>query len=141
MGKKRVHADAIPASPTVKFSFKHLDLTHPKFSLNNCCPEFWQALFVCLKLFSGWTVEQFTDQYNQEHRHTIHFPETSEPGGFNVDPDNLGMEQCWQFAVNPECHATPDARWRVHGILAQDGTFYLIWLDPCHRLFPKAFSC
>jgi hypothetical protein len=23
----------------------------------------------------------------------------------------------------------------------QDDTFYVIWLDPCHRLYPKSFSC
>lgn len=104
----------------------------------SCPAEFSCELFARIKEYSSWTVEQFRDQnQNIEHRHTIYFPETSESKGFtSVVDEQLALEECWQFSVKP----TPDCIWRVHGIL-QDDTFYIIWLDPCHRLYVKPFSC
>lgn len=66
-----------------------------------------------------------------------YFPETSQPEGFtNVDQENLALEEPWQFSVDP----APECIGRVHGLLQKD-TFYVVWLDLCHRLFPKPYSC
>lgn len=129
----------IPAGELpVKFSFKHLDLDHPKFHWSQCTPVYFQKLFETLRTFSTWNVEYFRDEYNEEHRHWIHFPDTSEPQGFqnipNVDSEQFGYEYGYQFGVNPE---VPWNRWRAHGILIDD-TFFLVWLDPEHRLFQAA---
>jgi hypothetical protein len=120
----------------LRFSFKHLDLEKQKFHPSKCEIEYFVRLFHTLRKFSTWTVEQFTDQNNNEHRHIIWFSDTSEPDGFahipNVDSDQFGYEGGWQFAVDhPE---KPWLRWRVHGILI-DEIFFVVWLDQEHLLF------
>jgi hypothetical protein len=80
------------------------------------------------------TVDDFLDQNNKEHRHKIFFEDTSEKDGFvgapGVDKDQIGYLEAWQFQV---CDATD---WRVHGFIL-DETFYIVWLDPLHRLYPR----
>ena len=121
----------------LKFSFKHLDLENDKFHCSRCTAAFFQKLFETLRQFSTWRVEQFTDENNNEHRHWIDFPSTSEPQGFqnvpNVDAEQFGYEYGYQFGVYPEVAWN---RWRAHGILIDD-TFFLVWLDPDHLLFPE----
>ena len=56
--------------------------------------------------------------------------ETSEPAGF----DHLHQafrEQIvpWQFTITANAHG------RVHGFWIDD-VFYLVWIDPCHKLYP-----
>src|SRR5882762_4429550 len=127
----------IPTSELpLKFSFKHLDLNNSKFHWSQCPVTFFQKLLEIMARFSTWRVEEFTEENNEEHRHWINFPDTSEPQGFqnipNVDSEQFGYEYGYQFGVNP---AIPWNRWRAHGILIDD-TFFLVWLDPDHRLFP-----
>lgn len=121
----------------LRFSFKHLDLSNPKFHSSKCSVEYFCALFATLQRFSAWTVDQFIDQYNKEHRHIIDFSETSEPDGFQnipaVDRDQAGYAEGWQFSVYP------DTYWidcRAHGMLIDD-TFYVVWFDPEHRLYKR----
>jgi hypothetical protein len=125
-----------PESKPVRFSFKHIEVESEKFNYSKCSGEFYRRLFLCLRTFSTWSVELFTDQNNNEHRHVIWFPETSELDGFanvpNIDPDQLGFHEAWQFSVCPD---DPGNQWRVHGILIDD-TFFIVWLDPDHQLYP-----
>jgi hypothetical protein len=120
----------------LRFSFKHLNLDNDKFHPARCCPvEYCIKLFEILQRFSTWTVEQFIDQNNQAHRHQIDFPKTSEPDGFpNIDSEQLGYHVAWQFSVDPDI---PYCHWRAHGILIDD-TFFFVWLDPDHELWPDA---
>ena len=145
MAKKRpkvrgsIPEPRIPISQSpLKFSFKHLHLEHGKFRGTLCTDTYFHRLFEALRLFSTWTVERFTDENNKEHRHRIDFPQTSEPDGFqnipNVDSEQFGYEDGFQFSVCPEDRGN---RWRAHGILIDD-TFFLVWLDPEHQLFPQA---
>jgi hypothetical protein len=121
----------IPAvNKHLRFSFRHLDLQHPKFPISNCCARYLSALMATMQEYSNWLVEDFCDQENNDHRHIIWFPDTSEPQGFaSVDEEQLGYSDAWQFQLSQTEH------WRVHGILIDD-TFYAIWLDPFHRLYP-----
>jgi hypothetical protein len=130
-----------PPPPTVdtlplRFSFKHLDWSRPKFNPMDCCPQYLRALLQTLHRFSTWTVGEFTDMNNKENRHLIWFPETTEPNGFrdipNVDAEQFGFNEGWQFRVEPP---EPWMRWRAHGILIDD-TFYIVWLDQYHCLYP-----
>lgn len=142
MAKRRKKAHGIPephipiSESPLKFSFKHLHLESEKFHWTLCTPDYFQKLFETLRLFSTWRVEQFTDENNNEHRHWIYFPDTSEPQGFqnipNVDSEQFGHELGYQFSVCPD---EPGSQWRAHGILIDD-TFFLVWLDPEHHLFP-----
>ncbi|MGI9069853.1 MAG: hypothetical protein ACR2JB_00635 [Bryobacteraceae bacterium] len=63
----------------------------------------------------------------------IDFDRTLEKGGFieapGVDEDQLAYLEAWQFEV------CPGKQWRVHGFISED-TFYIVWLDPEHKLSP-----
>jgi len=118
----------------LRFSFKHLDFSHERFPIGACNLAFMECLLKQLRIFSTWPVEHFTDQNNRERRHIIDFDQTCERNGFsNVDPDQLGAHESWQFSVCPD---DPENCGRVHGILIDD-TFFVVWLDPLHRLFPQ----
>jgi hypothetical protein len=138
------HEDIVPLSiPHVQlpqesslliFSFKHLDCAHPKFALSKCSADYLIALLETIQKYSSWTVDDFKNQNNDEARHTLWFPDTTEPDGFlGLEQDQLAYHESWQFGINP-----PKTLWRVHGILIDD-TFYIVWLDPEHQLGPKRF--
>jgi hypothetical protein len=117
----------------LRFSFKHLDSTNDKFQLTRCNVDFFRSLLERIRDYSGWTVDDFRDQNNHEHRHAIYFPETSETDGFvgvGLDADQIAYEEAWQFEL------TRQQDWRVHGILIDD-TFFVIWLDANHLLYPR----
>jgi hypothetical protein len=116
----------------LRFSFRHLDLSHAKFQIAQCSVGYFRVLMERIKEYSGWTVADFRDQNNNEHRHVIDFLETSEPNGFTdagIDEDQLAYNESWQFQL------MQTENWRVHGILVDD-TLYVIWLDPDHNLYP-----
>lgn len=136
------HNEHIPAvqraaaNMPLRFSFRHLDFNNPKFYPSRCEVGYFLRLFEILRRFSCWTVEDFIDQNNDAHRHIIPFETSSEQDGFQhipeIDREQLGYHDGWQFGVYPE---EPWNRWRVHGILVGD-TFYVVWLDQHHELFP-----
>lgn len=115
----------------LRFSFRHLDLNTPTFHLSKCESAYFSALLQRIRDYSAWTVEDFRNQHNNEHRHVIVFRETTVSNGFtNVDPEQLGFEEPWQFQL------VQNRDWRVHGFLLDD-TFYIVWLDPEHLLYPR----
>jgi hypothetical protein len=121
-----------PAREILKFSFRHLDTYTEKFTVSHCDGEFLRQLLHTIRELSSWTVEQFCDQNNNERRHVIWFPDTTEPDGFpNLDKEQLSYHESWQFQLSKE------QEWRVHGILIDD-TYYIVWLDPNHALYGPA---
>jgi|ERR1017187_1123170 hypothetical protein len=138
---RRKPQPVFPIAPDVRcvrFSFRYLDTSNPKFSLSECDTEFFANLTDRLKVYSSWPVELFRDSNNTvEHRHTINFSGTSEPHGFpGIDPEQFEDGEDLQFSVSLEQSCIG----RVHGVLLMD-TFYVVWLDKCHRLYPKPWSC
>jgi hypothetical protein len=119
----------------LRFSFKHIHLENDKFHYSNCDLGYFVKLLECLRRYSTWKVEDFKNPNNDEHRHSIWFPDTTEPAGFanmpNVDSEQFGYEVGIQFEVCPDLKGT---RWRVQGILIDD-TFFVVWLDPNHLLY------
>ena len=128
----QVPAPILPSTTgLLKFSFRHLDLQTEKFQLSECGEDFLRHLLQTIRELSSWTIEQFCEQNNRESRHVIEFGATTEPDGFrNVDTDQLAYHESWQFQLSQREH------WRVHGILIDD-TFYVVWLDPNHRLYAR----
>ena len=115
----------------LSFSFKHLDSDNAKFLLDSCDAAFYRALIEKIKDYSSWTIEQFCDENGNDRRHRIHFPETSEPKGFSfLANEQLESSEIWQFCLDPM------KEWRVHGFIIYN-TFFIVWLDPGHRLFKK----
>jgi hypothetical protein len=79
------------------------------------------------------------NQNNSAHRHVIDFDRTSERDGFiaapGIDTDQLAFSEAWQFPVCPESRHEPECFWRVHGFIVDD-VFFVVWLDPDHKLYP-----
>jgi hypothetical protein len=109
-----------------------LQFDHPKFNPENCPAEFFVSLMQMLQDCSDSEINEVLDPNHHRHRHEIRFEETSEQRGFvgapGVDPDQVGY--AWQFAVGDHND------WRIHGFLIID-TFYIVWLDPLHKLYQK----
>ena len=124
------------ATRPLRFSFKYLDTTHRKFAVTNCDVGFLRSLLAALRKFSDWRVEDFMEQNNREHRHIIDFAASSEKDGFvrapEINKDQLWHHEPWQLGIPPDQRGS---RWRIHGILLDD-TFFIVWLDPKHALFP-----
>ena len=120
----------LPDTDTLRFSFKHLDLTgNAKFSLTRCRDGYLKTLLERLRDLSRLTVKEFrTSRSNALRSHPIDFSETTEPQGFHALNEQLRSEQAWQFQLTANEHG------RVHGILLLD-TFYVVWIDPDHELY------
>jgi hypothetical protein len=129
----------LPAVDTLplRFSFKYLHFDNPKFYPSECSVEYLRKLFEALHHFSKWTVGHFIWPNNEEHRHIINFEQTCEKDGFQhipqIDQEQFGYQEGWQFSIWPERYYCD---WRVHGVLGDD-TFFVVWLDEHHRLFPR----
>jgi hypothetical protein len=133
---RAIRAPALPQDArSLKFSFKYLDKDHPKFATTRCHGEFMDQLIHALCRYSGGSVDYFTDMSNEDFRHSFDFAGTTEPNGFRNLEEELKEELPWQFAVCPGVHTPPHAGWRVYGFILED-TFYVVWLDTSHQLFP-----
>ena len=127
--KARVHGDKKLPDDLVRFSFKYVDFTK-KYPLGNGVEGYFECLFDRLKAISGLKISQFrTDKGKGLRAHTHVWEETSEPGGFQHLTEQLRQCEPWQFQVSSNKHG------RIHGILI-DEVFYVIWLDPNHKLYP-----
>jgi hypothetical protein len=135
MGKpKRIPAAQLPEPQNIKFSFKHLDQENEKYALSKCCATFYANLVLALVRNSKLTVEEFRAADHDEGRHPLYFPDTSEPEGFPLDPETLGLEEPWQIRLCPNIHRPPESAWRLHGVLLND-VFYVVWFDYEHLLY------
>jgi hypothetical protein len=131
---RRIRPVTLPESPTLKFSFKHLDTVNGKYAIEKCCVGFFSNLVTAMTRYSKFTVDQFREQNNEDGRHCHYFPNTSEPDGFVClnDPEGLELEEAWQIRLCPDDHTPPASAWRIHGV---EDVFYVIWLDHDHALY------
>ena len=133
--KRRIPAPQFPASKALTFSFKYLETDSAKFPMLKCDQSFWTHFAETIKRYCSFTVDDFRDQNNNEKRHTIYWPETTEPEGFTcLDQDTLRLEEAWQIPVCPGEHAPPRGGWRAYGFLLEN-VFYIVWLDTKHQLW------
>ncbi len=123
----------VPDDPLLRFSFKLLDIhTNDKFGLHHAVNDgYWEKLLLRFKDISRMKSKEFRENFSKQLRnHRITFSETSEPEGFALLPEQLRGQEAWQFELTQQEHG------RVHGLLMGD-TFYIVWLDPCHKLYPS----
>jgi len=120
-----------PDSPMLRFSFKFYDPKHAtskKVTFNNKYPALFSSK---LKEFEGWTVRQFIQTQDDNHRiHPIKWADKK------VAFNSFGLkseydESAWQFSISTSKYG------RVHGFLIYD-TFHVVWLDPQHKVYPRA---
>lgn len=114
----------------LRFSFKFFDGSDDEL----CPPAFpdgyTRKLMERMRGLSSWTVSQFETQFDKavrNHRHD--WVKTSRPDGFACLNEQFQAYPGWQFQLTANEHG------RVHGIII-DNTFYVIWLDVSHNLYP-----
>lgn len=114
----------------LRFSFKYLDLHHPRFSVVARDRAYFRLLLERLRELSGFSVGEFASQRSGTLRiHPINFErDRVTVRGFGLREWNEADELGWQFSLSANEHG------RVHGFLAGD-TFYVRWLDPEHNLY------
>jgi hypothetical protein len=116
--------------PQLRFSFKFFDETDAEMCPAVFANGYTQTLMQRLRALSSWTVKQFTTRQDHTIRNHQHdWTETARPNGFAHLNDFYKAYPGWQFSLTANEHG------RVHGIIIDD-TFYVIWLDKNHALYP-----
>ena len=114
----------------MRFSFRHYQPTE-KFYLS-AAATYAATLIERLREVSGMRVSDFRSNKSRAIRaHTHDWPATSERDGYSHLSAQLQQCEPWQFCLSANEHG------RVHGILI-DGVFYIVWLDPEHKMYPSA---
>ena len=118
--------------PTLKFSFLLFNSEDEPLCPATFRDGYTQTLMARLRDLSSWTVKRFTGAQDKSIRnHTHEWQKTARPDGFPHLNDTFRAYAGWQFCL------TANERGRVHGIIIDD-TFYVIWLDQDHALYPGA---
>jgi hypothetical protein len=114
----------------IRFSFKHLALGHPDFNVGDLDSNYFSVLLEKLKEMSRFRAAELRGSHSRSVRcHPITWPETSQPGGFTHLNEQLRDMDAWQFQIETNNYG------RIHGIFIDD-VFFIVWLDPNHRLYP-----
>jgi len=121
--KKRENEEVI-------FSFKYLDLfSNPKFGVAGCGESYLEKILLRLKDVSSIRYDDFVSSRSSSLRaHEITWSDTTEPNGFTCLNAYLREQTAFQFEISANEYG------RVHGFLL-DQIFYIVWLDPHHRLY------
>jgi hypothetical protein len=83
-----------------------------------------------LKVLSGLTAQELLLNRSSALKcHPIKWEDTSEDG-FGLPNEEQLVDTPYQFSLSSNEHG------RVHGFFI-DQVFYIIWLDPNHRLYSK----
>lgn len=108
----------------IKFSFQALDRTE-YFNLDGTCSNWAADLFEMLKDISGHTVAEIVSGgYQRKYR--VHNHERANPP--SPLPDGVALKDCYQIRIST-------SKGGIHGVF-EENTFYVIWLDPLHNMYP-----
>lgn len=116
----------------MKFSFKYSAIDHKKFSISNKKAKYFKKVIERLKNISSWTFTELKGDKGKTLRFNyLDFSTSSEKSGFSHL--NIQHETCkpYEFSISSNEHG------RVHGFV-NENTFYIVWFDPDHKLFPNA---
>lgn len=113
-------------SQGLMFYFKFLDLkTEKDFSLKGVNDKYIRSLLERLKNMTGMSIGEFQSGRGL-HSHPIDWCKTTRKDGFKNIHEQLWLGKEWQFSAKSDS--------RVHGFLI-DEIFYIVWLDPNHKLY------
>lgn len=128
----RFRTAAAPLHEYMSFSFKYLNLAHPKFSVQQKDTAYFLALQQRLKDLSGLTPSELRQPRNPKtlRVHSIDWDAVSEPNFGMKEEEQIVGENAYQFALSANDYG------RVHGFII-GSTFYIVWLDPDHKLYSK----
>lgn len=114
----------------LRFSFELFDPTDAEMCPASFKDGYTQTLMQRLRDLSSWSVNTFCGKPHQSVRNHQHdWTKTSRPAGFAHLNDHYKALPGWQFCLSANEHG------RVHGLIMDD-TFFVIWLDQDHKLYP-----
>lgn len=116
----------------LKFSFKHLDIDNNKFEIPHHNDGYFRKLLERKKELSKFTIKELRNNHSNSLRfHKIDFKSKGVSEiGFGINSQLDIDENSYQFQISSNEYG------RVHGFLI-DTTFYIVWLDRSHKLFPS----
>lgn len=114
----------------ISFSFKYYQDNHNKFSCIKKEVSYWLTLLDRLKALSSLTAQELlADRSSTLRCHPIKWEKTSE-SGFGLPNEEQLVDIPYQLSLSSNEHG------RVHGFFIKE-TFYIVWLDPDHLLYPE----
>ena len=113
----------------IHFRFDYFDAAHTHFDGSKADFDWTRDMLTRLKHLQNTTVDQFKKDLayrRSQYIHPINWDDANLDsfGIQNASPDL--DEDAWQFAISK-------ANGRVHGFFIGD-FFYIVWIDPEHRL-------
>lgn len=107
----------------VVFSFASLEWTE-YFNLDSTCPSWSLDLLNMLKNVSGVSKAHLLSGKYRTYR--VHTHENAKPP--DPLPVGVSLKDCYQIRIST-------AKGGIHGVFVEN-TFYVIWLDPLHNMYP-----
>lgn len=128
----KMRAGTPDARQRISFSFRHIEQSHDKFHYDGREARYFCRFIARLSALSNFSVQEFHANRSSAIRaHPIAWDRTSEPKGFHHLHEQLKSTTPFQFAVSANEHG------RVHGFFV-DHVFFVVWLDPDHRLYQSS---
>lgn len=116
-------------SETLRFSFKHLSLGEPNFSLDGKTSKYFEKVLSRLKDISALKAsEVFSNRSSSLRAHPIDWEKTTMKEGFSHLNEQLRQVPAYQFQISSNKHG------RIHGFILEN-IFFVIWFDPEHKLY------
>ena len=124
----RIQKTQVDDTQKVSFNFKNLFCEHPKFCYSTREKEYFQKLLTRLKDVSLLTRHELQTNHSKTLRvHPINFQEQRvTENGFHLV--GVADDDAWQISISANEHG------RIHGYFV-DNTFFVVWLDPDHKLY------
>lgn len=114
----------------VSFSYKYLQTGHPKFSPEGRESTYFIALLERLRDVSSWTAQELMNNHSKTLRcHPIDWADTTEEC-FGFAGEEQIVDTPYQISLSSNEHG------RIHGFFINE-IFYIVWLDPDHKLYSK----
>lgn len=121
------------ANEKIIFSFRFLDKEHELFNMGSMekrkipvCSEWFITLLDTLKSVSNIAINELKSQRQHYDYHEHDWEKLRVR--YNFDNDFLEQVECVQIRLSASTG-------RVHGFVVGN-TFYIVWLDPHHNLYP-----
>jgi hypothetical protein len=120
------------ATELINFSFRYLDSENEKFSYTIHEAAYFCEILERIKNLSSLTKQEILSNRNAALKtHPIDWEDTSEKNGFPFPKQEEIVDTPYQFAISRNEYG------RVHGFFIYN-TFYIVWLDKEHHLYPKS---
>ena len=134
-GESRIHPQVVSRhNEEFSFSLKYLDDSNAKFDYQDKDCNYYCMLLHRLRDLCNEKVSTLMKDRQKKKFFRMHLINWSEKrvseNGFSELNEQLQSCEPWQFQLTSNEHG------RVHGFFL-GSTFYVVWLDPDHKLYPR----